>query len=292
MDENLNYLKQSSLITKVEPVVLQSKDKEIFVSDEAWERALSKQEEVLVYRFIYTSNGHSVVGYLVEPKILDKSALPCVIYNRGGNGDYGMITLRLLFGQIANLARQGYIVIATQYSGVEGGEGQDEFGGNDVDDVLNLKQILDDYPPADTNKIGMIGFSRGGMMVYLALGRVNWIKAAVVEGGPTNLFRNEELRPEMISVHKKRFGGSEEELTKRSALFWPEKLSKATPLLIMHGSADERVSVLDAKEMAVKLEAQKVPYELKIFEGGDHGLTQYNKEYHQMIYEWFKKYLI
>lgn len=111
------------------------------------------------------------------------------------------------FGLPAELALQGYIVIASQYSGNAGSEGKDEMGGSDIEDVLALQKILKKYPRANAEKIGMYGPSRGGTMAYLALSKVKWLKAVVTVGAPTNLIRQEKLRPEMKEHFKKMLGG-------------------------------------------------------------------------------------
>ncbi len=69
-----------------------------------------------------------------------------------------------------------------------GGEGREEFGGADVDDVLNLIPLLGSFPQADTSRIGMYGRSRGGMMTYIALTKTDRIAAAIVDAGEANLF--------------------------------------------------------------------------------------------------------
>jgi len=52
---------------------------------------------------------------------------------------------------------------------VMGGEGKEEHGGKDLNDVFNLIPLLSHLPNANTLRIGLYGESRGGMMTYLAL---------------------------------------------------------------------------------------------------------------------------
>ena len=53
--------------------------------------------------------------------------------------------------------------------GEDGGQGREEFGGKDVNDVLNLIKLAQSLPFVEPTKIVMLGFSRGGMMTYLAI---------------------------------------------------------------------------------------------------------------------------
>src|SRR5205814_9292180 len=59
-------------------------------------------EKVTFSGITYLSDGLKVKGYMAIPK--EKGIYPCIIYNRGGNRDFGAITdlqLGLLIGQIS-----------------------------------------------------------------------------------------------------------------------------------------------------------------------------------------------
>lgn len=258
----------------------------------ATQEAEQNSKNVVAKKIVYKSGGHKVVGFIIEPKNPASEKLPCIIYNRGGSGEFGAIDSASLFLPLARMAQWGYVVITTQYSGNGGSEGADEFGGKDMEDVLNLYKVLQTYPLADVKKIGMYGGSRGGMMLYLSLVKVKWIKAAVSVYGVANLVRGAKERPEMNEVMKKMFGGSLAEKKKRSAVFWAHLFPKKIPLLIMHGLADWRVSPLDSLDLSRKLYECQVPHRLVLFEGNDHGLTENKKESNEMIKKWFDDYLI
>ena len=94
------------------------------------------------------------------------------------------------------MANWNYVVIASQYRGNDGGEGQDEFGGKDLNDVLNLTETLKQIEGADTTRIGIEGASRGGMMTYQAMKETCGFKAAVVSAGSANAFEHLVHRPD------------------------------------------------------------------------------------------------
>jgi hypothetical protein len=113
--------------------------------------------------------------------------LPCIIWNRGGSEERGAIdkfTARGMFGQLASW---GFVVFASSYRASFNNELHDEFGGSDVDDILNLMEMAKDIPFADTSRWAMEGWSRGGMMTYLALRKRHDIKAAIISGGITDV---------------------------------------------------------------------------------------------------------
>lgn len=293
MENNLEEIQRIKLVLEAKEISFDTKTADILRKKLESPYFLSAQENsgaVHIYRFLYRSNGNRVVGFLIEPRgTIEK--LPCIIWNRGGSRDFGAIKLGNLFGSMARLAKQGYVVIASNYAGSPGSEGVDDCGGENLADILNLYKILKQYPRADTKKIGMYGWSRGAAMTYMCLARVKWIQAAVAGAGPTDevaapIFRK-GWREHQISL----YGKSRAEQIKRSALYWSEKFYKKAPLLIMHGTADWRVNPMDSLRLAQKLQEHKIPYRLVMFEGADHGITEYSDEVDAMIYAWFERFV-
>jgi dipeptidyl aminopeptidase/acylaminoacyl peptidase len=236
----------------------------------------------VVESIAYISDGLKVKGYIAYPADTSKK-YPCVIWNRGGIGEKGTIdsyTARGLFGQIASW---GYVVFASQYRGNAGGEGKDEFGGDDVNDVLNLIPLADEFKFADEEKWGIEGWSRGGMMTYLTLTKSKIFKCAIVTGGIANLRCNSDESKFMRRLYEATLGKySEDEFNNkcesRSIINFPEKLSKKTPLLILHGTDDKRVLPHDSLDLAYQLLKHKIPYRLVMLEGGDHFMRIHRKD--------------
>ena len=266
---------------------------------EAQARAIFKSLEALASKvrleaITYESEGLKVKGYLATPR--RAGTFPAVILNRGGKHDFGFLTPFSASQMLGNLAGDGYVVVASQYRGTDGGEGMEEYGGADVDDVLNLLPLLDSLPEVDASRIGMFGLSRGGMMTYLALARTDRVKAAVVGAGLADLADSIAERPDMESeVYSQLIPGwnenREAEIRARSAVHWADRLPAETPLLLLHGSADWRVSPKQSLDMARALLEAKRPFRLMIFEGGDHGLTEYREEVRGHVTRWFDHYV-
>lgn len=251
-------------------------------------------DSVVVQRITYLSGGLRVAGFLVEPP--GRGPLPAVIYNRGGNRGFGSLTETTAFAFLAPLAARGYVVVASQYRGGPGSEGADEFGGADVDDVLNLLPLLEGHPRADAARIGMVGASRGGLMTYLALARTDRLRAAVVLGGMSDAFAAVEERPEMetdVMAEMVPNWAAEREaaLLARSPVRWADRLYRGTPLLLLHGSADWRVVPTEAMEMATALLAARHPFRLVMYEGSDHSLTEHRAESFGLMTEWLDRYV-
>ncbi|MEP7127969.1 MAG: CocE/NonD family hydrolase, partial [Chitinophagales bacterium] len=167
-----------------------------------WEKNIPDLQAIIssidFFSITYLSDGLKVKGYLAVPKKAGK--YPAIIYNRGGNREFSALSDAQLIRFLALTASWGYVCIASQYRGNGGSEGKEEFGGKDVNDILNLIPCLSAIDKADTSRIGMWGWSRGGMMTYLALTKTNKIKAAIVGSGMADGFIQTKKRPEMDSV--------------------------------------------------------------------------------------------
>ena len=253
-------------------------------------------DEVVMKTFFYESDGLKVKGYMAYPKGTSKK-LPVIIYNRGGNREFGNLNKYKMTFIIAKAASWGYVVLASQYRGNDGGEGMEEFGGSDVNDVINLVDVAKNIPFADETNIGLYGWSRGGMMTYLTLMKSNQFKAAAVGGAVTNLKEMDDKRGgEMgVYVYSELMPGYEKNkdsvMAIRSAIYHADKLPKTTPILLVHGTSDWRVIPEQSIKMSLELQKYKVPYRLVMFEGGDHGLSEFRKEVNDQVKAWFDKYL-
>lgn len=257
-----------------------------------WKEHYAYMDSIDLYGITYLSDGLQVKGFVVRPK--KQGNYPCIIYNRGGNRDFGALTIGRVAILLGALAKEGYIVVASQYRGNAGGEGLEEFGGKDVNDVLNLLPVLEELPDANTSKIGMYGWSRGGMMTYIALTKTNRIKAAAVGGAPTD--KTVIDRPNMetkvyAELIPNYWENKEAELKKRSAYFFADKFNKKVPILILHGNADWRVKSTHSLKLAMELDKYRVPYRLKIFEGADHGIKEFRSEVNTEVLNWFNRFL-
>jgi len=140
----------------------------------------------------------------------------------------------------------------------------------------------------------MYGWSRGGMMTYLALTKTNKIKAAVVGGAPSD--KTIIDRPDMetgvyAELIPNYWKNKERALKKRSAVYFVDKFPKNVPILMLHGNADWRVKPEHSLKLALEFEKYRIPYKLIMFEGADHGINEHWKEVDEQVLSWFNKYL-
>ena len=190
------------------------------------------------------------------------------------------------------------MVLATNYEGPNGGVKKEEFGGGDVIHLINLIKDAKKLPNADSTKIGLVGISRGGMMNYLfqkEAGDEIKIDASVNISAISDLEFTikhhpgiegvcEDLIPDYKSKRK-------EELEKRSAIYWTDKLSDHTAQLILCGTNDKHVHYQQAIDIAEALKAENKPYKLVVYEGDNHGLQNHREEVRQLIGSWLKEHV-
>lgn len=245
------------------------------------------------YKIVYLSDGLKVKGLLSVPK--KEGKYPCLIFNRGGNREFGLLGDAEMVRLLGGPASWGYITVASQYRGNGGGEGKEEFGGKDVDDVLNLIPFFDNLAGADTSRIGVFGWSRGGMQTYLALARTCRFKAGIIASGMADAYTTIQKRPEMLNPFQNLAPGysknKDSVLRSRSAVYWADKLCATTPLLLLTGSADWRVSPDEQLEMVHKLYEIKHPMRFELFEGGQHNLREHYDEVNHAIRTFLDAYL-
>ena len=248
---------------------------EIVVTEE--ENEFGFIDDIEMYKIRYTSDGLNIVGYLAKPRII-KDTAPVIIFNRGGNREFGKLTDKQAKYWLSRYAERGYVVLASQYRGNDGGEGREEFGGSDLNDVLTLIDVVKQTDYMDNDRIYMIGGSRGGMMTYMACRNSKDIKAATVFVGISDCIESYNNREqEMKNTYTLLIGGTpeekEEEYIKRSAYYWTDEIT--VPIYIFHGGEkDWRVSTNHAMKMAEKLEEYSKEYKLKIYEEEDHSFSK------------------
>ncbi|WP_299434720.1 prolyl oligopeptidase family serine peptidase [uncultured Maribacter sp.] len=260
------------------------------------------QKEYIFETFKYKCDGFEISGYSCRPKKTSKK-VPVIIYNRGGTGNFGRLSEEDL-PDFYWLAKNGFAVYASNYRFVGDMGKIDQSGGDDINDVLKLHEIVKKINYVDSNNIFMIGVSRGGMMTYQSLKKIN-INAAAVIGGVADLKLQSIQRPIFISgwsdlEEEYNYKGlanilpefnknSEKYLNERSAVEWANEIN--TPIYILHSRQDGRVSVTGAIELVQQLDFFDKEYKFKIYDRKSHSLPYSKFDSFTEIIEWFKNHL-
>ena len=256
------------------------------------------------YSFTYSVEGNPVIGFLVKPKIAT-GATPTLIFNRGGNGNYGSLNMGRIMHSVMPVAEQGFVVIASSYRGNQrvkyedfvADNSQDQFGGRDVNDVVALVDILKQLPFADTEQLGVYGSSRGGMQSFLFAKSYPDITAIATVSGSADLYTavTENQRPNFTRMVQKRIpdyeAHAESALKARSPVYWADTIPDV-PVLIIHAKDDERVLFSEAETLNNELNKLDREVTFKIYPTGGHGLRDAPKgEVNRIIGDFFKQAL-
>jgi cephalosporin-C deacetylase-like acetyl esterase len=268
------------------------------------------QKEFDVLEITYSSDGIPVRGMLIKPKVPGDRKWPAIIFNRGGTGDYGRITddgvtpcsrtnpSCLTVVDLYQFSKAGFVVIASDYRFHGPTAKRDEWGGVDVDDVLNLVPALQSFDFVDLQRVYMLGISRGGTMAYIALKRGIPVKAAAVIAGPSDLKAWADLRPDLVKGDDTYDGFSKvwpdydhrsaEQYYARSAVCWADQIN--VPVLILHSRTDNFVPVTQALQMATALQSKGKVYALHIYDHDGHSLPLNREDRNRKIIAWFNEF--
>lgn len=244
------------------------------------------------YKIRYQSDDCEVIGYISIPNCCKKGErYPCLIFNRGGNRDYKALSdaeTAWFCREFGEQGMEGMIVLASQYRGTAGGTGQDQFGGADINDVLKLLELCEDFDFVDMKRIYMMGISRGGMMTYMAARGNDRISRLVVVSGIADVFMEYEDREDMKQICRELIGGTpttaQEKYVERSAVRWADEIY--APILMLHSIYDVQVSCQQSENMAAALDKAGKDYSLIKYNDSIHGLHQ---EDIAVIADWLKK---
>src|SRR5580704_17382756 len=170
---------------------------------------------------------------------------------------------------IREATAKGYIVIAPEYRGSLG-YGKTfydaiDYGGNEVHDVVTAAEVLKaKYPQVDPARIGIMGWSHGGMITLLSIFRNPALfKAAVAMVPVTNLFQRLAYkgveRQHLAIDPANRYGGlpfEKHDIYKdRSPVYSVDKLQ--IPLYVGVTKNDEDVNIEEDMQLVDALRARK-----------------------------------
>lgn len=257
--------------------------------------------------FTYNArDGRQIEGVLIEPVGgVPSGGAPTIMTVHGGpeaHDSNGWLTNYSMPGQVA--AGAGYAVFHPNYRGSTGYgvdfamEHQGDYAGKEFDDIVDAKHALATAGVTDPERVGITGGSYGGFASAWAATRYSEEYAAsVMFVGISDLvskFGTTDIPNEMYLVHERAWPWDEwNKLLERSPI--THTANATTPLLIMHGDSDTRVSPTQSMELyrTIKVRKPDTPVRLVLFPGEGHGnsRTASRYDYNLRMMEWFDTYL-
>jgi acetyl esterase/lipase len=261
-------------------------------------------KDVEMYRFTYIVDGEPVVGFSLLPKQTPPSGkYPLVIALRGGfNGEgpfheWAKTDLPYIMRHFAFYAQNGYAVLTSQYRGADGNKNKDQFGGDDVHDVLGLFDVAREMKNIDMNDISLSVFSRGTVMGFKTLqaikGRIP-IRSVVIKGGISDLvtFIKEDPKYIVPILEQARpdFKERSDEIAQELSLVIGADVLKDIPTLILHNKHDNVVPSKLSENLIQRLQEQGTEHEAHFFPGKHHQILESNGDVQELTIKWLDKF--
>jgi dipeptidyl aminopeptidase/acylaminoacyl peptidase len=280
---------------------------EVFASEAGTMRQLSHQNDSLLATvrvsptegFVSRSaDGTEVHGVLVRPAgTAPGTRLPMILWIHGGpnsQDDYSFSQNRQLF------AANGYAVLSVNYRGSDGrGVAFQraifaDWGHHEVEDLLGAVDEAVRSGIADPERLGIGGWSYGGILTDYTIASTTRFKAAI-SGAGSALQLSIYGTDQYITQYELELGPpwqSRDLWMKLSYPFFNADRIK-TPTLFMGGQADFNVPIIGGEQMYQALRELGVPTQLVVYPGQYHGLTDpsFLKDRFDRWVAWFDRYL-
>ena len=235
-----------------------------------------------------SADGELVPAQVFLPRDYDDlvGPIPVVVWVHGGGirqNRYGWHPNRvyaLFYGFHQYLLQRGFVIVTVDYRGSIG-YGRDfrqgqylDLGGRDLDDVLASIRYLERVDDVDIGRVGVWGISYGGYLTMQALvqaptafdagvniaGVIDWMDWAIDPGGLwiDGRMESPENHPELYR--------------QRSPIHFVDQLAR--PLLILHGTVDKLVPVLQTFRLIDALVRAGKPFEVMLYPGEQHAFLR------------------
>ena len=225
----------------------------------------NEQSKTRICKYDYLVNGKNVEAFTIRPLAEDK--YPGLVLLAGREGAKTFFTFANIFAQ------QGFASLAVTAPGFGKSEGKADFMGPASIEAFaaGVKKFRRESF-VERKKIGVFGYSRGGMAASLLTIKLgNIVKAAVFGAGVYDFKKaHDETKFDGIRENiKSETGFTKKAIRERSSILQMKKLK--TPVLIIHGENDENVPTNQALLLRDRLTELKKDFEIIILVDHKHG---------------------
>ncbi len=247
-------------------------------------------------------------SYVFVPRDLDRTRKqPLLVLPHGGvHGNFTTGNANIL----RELLTQGYTIVAPEYRGSTGYGGGTyraiDYGGLEIEDTWAARNfMLENYDFLDPDRVGILGWSHGGLHTLMNLFEHGSDYAVAFAGVPVSDliarmgYKTQGYR-DLYSAdyHIGKTAYEDVEEYRRRSPSWNTERYDGTPLLIHTNTNDEDVNVLEVERLIQALKAGgKRGFEYRIFEDmpGGHAFdrldTAQAKEIRRGIWRFLARYL-
>ena len=257
--------------------------------------------ECKAWNFVNSRGDTLCCRYYLPPHFDASKKYPMVVNYYGGCSP----TTRMFQSRYPHhvYAAMGYVVLVVNPSGATG-FGQkfsarhvDTAGEGVAEDIISSTQAFcDEHSFVNRKKIGCIGASYGGFMTQYLQTKTNLFAAAISHAGISDhtsywgegywgySYSEVSMANEYPWTNKHLF-------VDQSPLYNADKIH--TPLLFVHGTADNNVPVGESIQLYTALKLLGRPTAMVLVDGQDHHIIDYEKrlKWQDTIFAWFAKWL-
>ncbi|RDB03829.1 S9 family peptidase [Runella aurantiaca] len=245
-----------------------------------------------------SKDGASVSNLLYRPANAVKGVkLPTILFIHGGpvaQDEFSFDLSRQM------LSAAGYAVVAVNYRG-SNGRGLEyskiisaDWGNKEVLDILGATDYLVQNGIADPEKLGIGGWSYGGILTNYTIASDTRFKAAS-SGAGVAMISSLYGVDQYILQYENELGSPWKNFDKYVALSYPFLKADRikTPTQFMVGESDFNVPSVGSEQMYQALRSLGTPTELIIYPGQFHGITNpsFQKDRFERYIKWFNTYL-
>jgi dipeptidyl aminopeptidase/acylaminoacyl peptidase len=195
------------------------------------------------------------------------------------------------------IAGLGYVVLQPEYRGSTGYGSQflqaiyQHFGDRAYQDVDSATDFAIAQGWADPNRLAIFGWSAGGFMTSWTVTQTRRYKAAIEGAGITDwlsFIPTSDIAQVDYDMRLQEKGA--EPFLQFSAVMFADRVT--TPLLILHGEADQRVPMLQGREFFMLLAERGKIARMVTYPGSPHFplLAEQRRSVFQEITDWLAKY--
>jgi dipeptidyl aminopeptidase/acylaminoacyl peptidase len=251
-----------------------------------------------------SADGTPIHGLVTEPPNFEPGRkYPTVLYIHGGPNLQDEHSFAYDGYQFKRqmLAASGFLVLGVNYRGSSGkGDAfsraiMADWGHKEVEDLMAGVDTLIQQGSADPNKLGIGGWSYGGMLTDYTIGSNTRFAAAISgagTGNPLGLYGADQYYLQYNKELGDPWRNTDVYIKLAYPLLHADRIR--TPTLFMGGDKDFNVPIVGGEQMYLALRTLGVPAELIVYPGQYHTLTRpsFLKDRVERMAAWYTKYLI
>lgn len=225
--------------------------------------------------FTFNSDGYDLNGYIIKPLDFDaKKKYPVIMSQYSGPGSQQVLNKWKMDWETW-FAMNGYVICCVDGRGT-GGRGKDfesliylNLGKYETIDQIAAARYMASQPYVDAAHIGIWGWSFGGYETLMAMSHKNSCYAAGVSIAPVTSWRFYD------TIYAERFMRTPQENPSGYDEGAPLKLvdNLKGNLLIMFGSADDNVHIINSMQYIAKLHGNGNQFDMMVYPNMNHSIN-------------------